>query len=474
MKTFGKIIKWFCIVFAALFLCYCLVGIIPPACHKHITGDAVSHAKSITYTANDTGPDRIHFVEDNDEAMAWRLRLIDNAEHDILLTTFTWQEDGVGREITAALLRAAERGVHVHLLVDGYYGWKFLTGNPYMDALMESPNVHLRFYNRFNYSKDRKLHYHLHDKILVADDEWCILGGRNIQNKFLGHEGRPEERIRDFDLILRETEAGRKDSRAAIPQVQRYFWTLWSQPNHKDAVLATEKAERNRASEELHRLAGKLPARYPAAYAPLDWGSISVPTRKCTLITGDPSPTRKPPILGARLLELMKTGKHITIQTPYLMMDRTMYRAITDLNRGRQVDIITNSAATGSNSLGACDYLNQKKNILKTGSTVFENNGRATHAKAITIDDRLTVIGSCNMDMRSMYLDTELMLAVDSPELNAVVRRGMEELKSQSLQISANGPDIPGSRYVKVERTGEKRLGYTLLRGVIWIIRPYL
>ena len=76
--------------------------------------------------------------------------------------------------------------------------------------------------------------------------------------------------------------------------------------------------------------------------------------------------------------------------------------------------------------------------------------------------------------MRSMYLDTELMLAVDSPELNAVVRRGMEELKSQSLQISANGPDIPGSRYVKVERTGEKRLGYTLLRGVIWIIRPYL
>ena len=62
MKTFGKIIKWFCIVFAALFLCYCLVGIIPPACHKHITGDAVSHAKSITYTANDPGPYRIHFV----------------------------------------------------------------------------------------------------------------------------------------------------------------------------------------------------------------------------------------------------------------------------------------------------------------------------------------------------------------------------------------------------------------------------
>lgn len=467
-----KIILWTCLGLVGIFLIYCLIGIIPPACHKKLNPKVLEKARQTRYTSPDTGPERVHFVEDNYEAMLWRIRLINSARDHILLTTFTWQEDAVGKEMTAALLNAANRGVKIRLLVDGYYGWKFLTGNPYMDALIKNPNVKERFYNRYNYAHDWKLNYRLHDKILEVDDQAYIVGGRNIQNKFLGTEGIPSERLRDFDLVVREN--GTPGSDSALPSLKRYFEELWAQPNHKDSFPSAKKSEIVQAEQALNRLYEKLPERYPAAYQAIDWQKVSVPTHKITVVHGDPRPYRKEPVIGAQLYDLMSRGKVINIHSPYLMMDKTMYRAITNLNHGRSVSIVTNSVATCSNALGACDYMNQKKNIMKTGSTIFENNGRATHAKAITIDDRISVVGSCNTDMRSEYLSSEIMLVVDSRELNTIVSHAIQGLKDTSLQVNPDGSTKPGRRYKKVERKGERRLGYDLLRGVVWMMRPYL
>lgn len=73
----------------------------------------------------------------------------------------------------------------------------------------------------------------------------------------------------------------------------------------------------------------------------------------------------------------------------------------------------------GSNPWGCTDYLNQKKKILETGADVYElMNDYPVHTKAVLINDRLSVVGSYNLDMRSTYLDTELMLVIDSEKLN--------------------------------------------------------
>ena len=75
------------------------------------------------------------------------------------------------------------------------------------------------------------------------------------------------------------------------------------------------------------------------------------------------------------------------------------------------MEIITNDVSSGANPWGCTDYLNQKEKIWATGVQVHEYLGpHSNHTKAVLIDDRLSIVGSYNLDMRSTYQDTELML----------------------------------------------------------------
>lgn len=92
------------------------------------------------------------------------------------------------------------------------------------------------------------------------------------------------------------------------------------------------------------------------------------------------------------------------------------------------------------------------------------------HTKSILIDDRLSLIGSFNWDMRSAYLDTELMLLVDCPALNAALREQTEEMMRQSRLVSPDGTETAGAAYIAPERSPLK----AALQSVIRIlIRPF-
>ncbi|MCC8357003.1 MAG: phospholipase D-like domain-containing protein, partial [Oscillospiraceae bacterium] len=69
---------------------------------------------------------------------------------------------------------------------------------------------------------------------------------------------------------------------------------------------------------------------------------------------------------------------------------------------------------------------------------------RSIHAKTVLVDDTVSVIGSYNLDMRSTYLDTELMLVIESPALNAQLRETLEQTERESLLITPDGQEIPG------------------------------
>ena len=175
------------------------------------------------------------------------------------------------------------------------------------------------------------------------------------------------------------------------------------------------------------------------------------------------------------LHRLMMSGKQATIYTPYIICGREMYDDLSQLTDNNvSVEIITNDVAKGANPWGCTDYLNEKEKIWRTGVKVYEYMApHSCHTKAVLIDDRMSIVGSYNLDMRSTYLDTELMLAVDSTELNAIIRKEAEHDKTFSKTM-ANGKYTYGENYKTKELSTGKKLFYATLRQIIKPLRRFL
>ena len=100
--------------------------------------------------------------------------------------------------------------------------------------------------------------------------------------------------------------------------------------------------------------------------------------------------------------------------------------------------------------------------------------GHSCHTKALLLDDRMSIVGSYNFDMRSTYQDTELMLAVDCPELNAIIRQETEYDKTCSKIMGPDGDYIYGEHYKPKNLTFGKQLFYAVLRVITIPIRRFL
>ena len=94
---------------------------------------------------------------------------------------------------------------------------------------------------------------------------------------------------------------------------------------------------------------------------------------------------------------------------------------------------MTNSVGNNGNPFGSADYYVNKQKILDTGVEVWEyEGGYSYHGKSILIDDNISVVGSFNMDMKSAYQDTEMMVVIHSEELNSQLRANMKRYEADA------------------------------------------
>lgn len=146
-------------------------------------------------------------------------------------------------------------------------------------------------------------------------------------------------------------------------------------------------------------------AAEPELFVPMDWRERTFETGRISLLTNPIQAENKEPWMWYSLNRLMSQGKQVIVYTPYIICGREMYHDLERLTSGgTEIQIITNDVASGANPWGCTDYLNQRRKIWDTGVQVYEYMGEhSCHTKAMVIDDRLSVVGSYNMDMRSTY-----------------------------------------------------------------------
>ena len=456
------IVKWLGIALGAYLLYAVLTVIFVPLPQKEATGELWSRYE--TRLSADAAQERVKSIESADDALLWRLWLIESAEKEIIFSTFDLRADGSGQDVMAALYGAAQRGVQVRMIIDGLNGFLHLQNSGVLRALAEEENVEVRFYDPIDLLRPWKLNCRLHDKYLIADGDRYILGGRNTNDLFLGSYQEKQNIDRDV-LVVSDGGEG-----SSVTQLLTYFDSVWSQPENQ-----TIKGKTSSQTDALQERYAALCAVYAKELAAVDWEAETTAVTRVSLLSGSPRAEDKAPELWDALVRLMAQGDDVLLQTPYIICNHKMYDDLEQLAASRQVRILTNAVENGANPSGCSDYLREKQNILSRGLDVYEVIcGQSLHTKTILIGDDLSVVGSFNADMRSAYLDTELMLVVESEEVNAALRQESETYLAQSRLALHDGGTEYGAQFEETALPWAKRALYGVLSVVSRPVRHLL
>ena len=217
----------------------------------------------------------------------------------------------------------------------------------------------------------------------------------------------------------------------------------------------------------------RLKTKLPEAFEKIDYYNLTVETNHISLINNPINTSNKTPEMWDTLNYIMSNAENILIQTPYIIMNKSMYSDVEDLTKsGKKINILTNSITSGANPLGCVDYLNSEKHILTTGVGIYElQYAKSLHTKTILIDNNISIIGSYNLDIRSTYLDTELMLVIDSPKLNESLKEDVKTYLESSLYVKQGEQNIKGSNYEENKLSGFKTFVFFFINLFIKYIR---
>lgn len=426
-----KIILTVCIIVVII-----AVVLIPYLKQPKITEETKKNFSVEKFYGESASGERAKIIPENEEALEERIRMISQAKEEIILSTYDIKADISGKQVLAALLDAADRGVKVSIVTDGVPYVTSIWGNPYFLALAGQENVEIKIYNPLRFWQPWKLMGRLHDKYLIVDRSMYILGGRNTYDFFLGDQQGYQNY--DWDILVCVPE-GKKDT--SLEQVRDYFSSVWKISDCKlygKSPIWKWNPSVKTAEGELRRRYKEIAKEHPDWIMEKDYTEETVEVKKMTLLSNPTHVYAKEPVVFYEMTELMKQADHeVLFHTPYIICNDWMMRQLVEVCEGeKEIRMMTNSVANNGNPFGAMDYRRNRGKIIDTGVQIMEyDDGVSYHGKCFTIDGRLTGIGSFNWDMRSAYLDTELMLVADSEELTRQMNQAMAKYEEKALKV---------------------------------------
>lgn len=424
----------------------------------------------ITSHPNQSG---IYVLDKGEEALLARAWLVDNAQKTIEVQYFIWSTDNIGILASEALLRAADRGVKVRVIVDD-----LLIDAPDKSllALAKHPNIDIHIYNPqhsvgtpfhkrlLNIAVNfRGVNQRMHDKTFIVDGKLAITGGRNMAAEYFDYNNAYNFRDRDA-LLLGDV----------AKSMQTSFEKFWSSPVSApveelyDGLGLMQKHVKVKDDEiqniyqELHNY-----AKNPENFSAENLNAIqNIPTAFMRLaeqitwtdvefISDTPGKNKMKYLLGGggastlKLAQLVESAnEQIVIQSPYLVMSNQAQNLFKSaIKRGVKVRINTNSLASTDNIQAFSGYRNQRDQLIKMGIEIFEykpdpqikqqlvrqavlQNIRppvfAIHAKTMVVDNKSVYIGTFNFDPRSQNLNTEVGVIVQNENLAKNVQQAIE------------------------------------------------
>jgi len=388
------------------------------------------------------------------DAFTLRVEMANAAERTLDVQYFIFKDDDTGQLLMSAMLRAASRGVRVRLLMDDTQA----RGSDDRVALLAAhPNVEVRLYNPFYYRGSvpllryaefaltmSRLDFRMHNKLYVVDNEAAIVGGRNVGDEYFDTGDEPQ--FGDYDVfamgpIVRDLSRSFDaywNSALSIP-----VSALFGSAPHADE-LAKLKDQLAAHDEAMRDSPEARTVRTGTPFANLLAADTSVTWAKAEVIADSPdkASVEDGDAIGAlfrrRLIEAAADAKsELVMVSPYFVPGPKGEKFLEDLRaRGVRVRVLTNSLLSTDVVPVHAGYRRYREPLLAAGVELYEvkplpgkpnprggalkspSSGQfSLHAKAFVFDRKRLFIGSANFDQRSLHLNTEIGLMIDSPEL---------------------------------------------------------
>jgi len=391
------------------------------------------------------------------EAFVARLALAGKAQHTLDLQYYIWHGDQTGKLLAGAVIQAAQRGVKARLLLDDM-------GTAAKDRslliLDSHPNIEVRLFNPISLRSHRMLgtlldfkrvNRRMHNKSFTADGKVAIVGGRNIGDEYFGAAN--EMNFADFDVVAKGP---------VVREVTQAFERYW---NCAAAVPISEVSGEKVPASDLEKGQRELLAHREkmegTSYAAELRSSKLVNTPlneirflkgKAVVVSDQPEKvTTRPEDASTHLAPQMReivqnTKKEMILVSPYFIPGQEGVEWMAGLEqRGVAVKVITNSLASTDVAAVHAGYARYREALLKAGVELRELKALPTtsdaggsgfsltgsskaglHAKTFVFDRRWVFVGSMNLDPRSLKLNTEMGMIIDSPELAAQMLERVE------------------------------------------------
>lgn len=355
--------------------------------------------------------DKIKLLETNQEALQARVDLIQNAKSEILVEYYEVADDALSLTGLSLLRQAAERGVKVKILIDGLHN--FLT-NIDMAAMM-TKNIEIKVYNPLRVVNPMHLIYRNHDKLLNidgnTDDAYMIIGGRNAARNYFGKA--TDVNFKDADALV---------SGKSANESYKYFMLLWNEnPEVKKVKIKPHSVDEvQNASDKITSYLDFFKAgnawvkEEPISELLKDIEEVS----DVHFVFNDPTKSMRhidnklSDQIGNSLLR--NTFKSLTIVTPYLFPTDDELKVFESLAlRGVKITIVTNSLASTDVVLVYAAFLTVRKRLADMGIELYLYRGPDTiHAKGAILDEKISFIGSFNLDKKSAEINREIGIRV--------------------------------------------------------------
>jgi putative cardiolipin synthase len=420
------------------------------------------------------------------DAFVARALLAHAAERSIDVQYYLYHDDLIGRLFTDQLLKAADRGVRVRLLVDDMD----LEGKDLGASVLDShPNMEVRLFNPFSRKTSRISQFvtragsvtrRMHNKSFTVDNQITILGGRNMGNEYFDAD--PELAFSDLDVM---------SIGPVAREVSTAFDLYW---NSELAYPVSVLIEKPPTTEEIKEMRQKLTefvvSQSDSAYLQalrnsnlaneirqnivrFDWGEAVVLYDQPDKILHDLDeseyhlvPKLKPYAEGVK--------EELIIFSPYFVPGKPGTAFLNQLaQRGVRVRILTNSLASNDVTIVHAGYSKYRKDLLRSGVELYELNEKlnpkerrekkgdgdsskaSLHAKSFVFDRKRVFIGSLNLDPRAVVHNTEIGVVLESAE----IATRMSDWFDQHIE------EVAFRLELKKENGGEKILWHGLVDG---------